>query len=192
MKRLIGLFLIFSVLCAAQDKVTTVGLILPEFTTVTLDSSDSQTLYVTFPYTAGPTSARRIQISTTKPTSTSAQAINPVFSSSGNVFVHVIPDTLTRQESDSLYAYIKPLVYDSNKKDWYTSEKDSTFLVFDTIGMYSSTVADYLDWTHGKCYTTTLTNELWPCAGFTITFVQRAFNVATADTKLYLGFWFAY
>lgn len=191
-KVLILLFVLFAVSLFAQGKVISVPIIIPESTTITLDSTATSTIYVSFPPPSGPTSASRTAISTTAFSATSAQSVNRVFSSTGDVYVSFVADTSVREESDSLTAWIQPYVYEINKNAWYETAADSTFLVFDTPGTYIATSADYLNWTHGKLYGVPLSNELWPCSGFSITFYAKQFNTAGSQTKLYLTIYFVY
>ena len=191
MKRLISLILLLPVLAFGQGKVIAEKLIEPEYLTVVMDSVTQVKVYYIFPSPQGLTSSNRTAPSETAPTSASAQARNRQFSSTGDVFISVVLDTLTNSDTDSLYFSIKPLVYDATKGLWYESAADVLYLVFDTAGTYTSSALDYLSWTHGYCYTTILSGSLWPCAGFTLMMdrVNRGNAYADADITAYIGFW---
>ena len=192
MKKLVSILLLLSFgVVFGQGKVIAEKLIEPEFITVVMDSITQVKVYYTFPPPQGLSSSHRTAISETAPTSASAQARNMQFSSTGDVFISVVLDTLTNSDTDSLYFSIKPLVYDETKATWYESAADVLYLVFDTAGTYTSSALDYLSWTHGYCYTTTLSGSLWPCAGFTLMMdrVNRGNDYADADITAYIGIW---
>ena len=173
-----------------QGKVIAEKLIEPEYITVTIDSITEKTIYYLFPHPRGLASTHRTAPSTTAPTSASVQVADaPMFSSTGDVFISMVLDTLTASDTDSLYAYVKPLVYDNAKKAFYTSASDVFYLVFDTAGTYTASAIDYLSWTHGYCYTASLSGALWPCAGFALTIDRVSGGVANADVKAYVGIW---
>lgn len=188
-KWILALVVLFATVAYGQAKIIAQKLIQPEYITVTIDSITAQTIYYTFPPPQGITSSKRTAISTTALTLAAAQAKSPDFSATGDLFIGVVLDTLTRSDVDSLYMFIKPLWYDKTKETWYTSTKDSTFLVFDTAGTYTSTSLDYLTWVHGSGYSTTLSNELWPCAGIALTINRVSRNIPDADITAYFSFW---
>ena len=191
MKRLISFILLLPVLAFGQGKVIAEKLIEPEYLTVVMDSVTQVKVYYIFPSPQGLTSSNRTAPSETAPTSASAQAINKQFSSTGDVFISVVLDTLTNSDTDSLYFSVKPLIYDETKATWYESVADVLYLVFDTASTYTSSSLDYLSWTHGYCYTTVLSGALWPCAGFTLMMdrVNRGNAYGNADITAYIGFW---
>ena len=191
MKKILCLILISFGGLYAQQKQIDLWTIRPEYYTVTLDSTAETIVYYIFPPPAGENSNNRTAISTVAPTSASDQAKNLDFNAKGAIVISMIPDTVTAQESDSLYAYVQSLVYDKNKATWYRATNDTLFLVFDTPGTYTATAIDYLNWTHENCYTSSIggTSGILPVAGFALTIGQYANDNAGADTKLYLGFW---
>lgn len=190
MKQLLTALLILA-LCApvvAQQQVWHPE-IKVEHLTVTLDSTATATVYCLFwPTREG----ARFSISETAPTSTSAQARLAEYTATGDVFVSMVLDTLTNQESDSFYVSIQPYVYDNTKQAFYTVQSHIDYLVLDTDDSYTSATVDYLDWTHGNCYGASLTGALWPTAGFVITLGQAAFDEAGAATTVYLSVWQAH
>ena len=173
----------------AQQSVVALDVIRPEFTTVTLDSTASSTIYYIYPPPAGPGSPYRTAISTTAPTSASAQAQNLEFDAKGALTISIIPDSVTADESDSLYAYVQTLIYDPNEAAWYASSNDTLYLVLDTPGTYTATSIDYLNWTSGSCYTADLGGDIMPGAGLAVTVGAYQNDTAGADVKLYVGFW---
>jgi len=191
MKKLIMILVIFvlTIPLFSQGTVIAVNEIIPEYLTVTLDSVTSRTIYVVFPHTSGTTSSKRTTIGPTALTSAVAQAKNRVFSATGDVYFAVVLDSLTRSDVDSLAFYIKPLIYDKTKLTWYEIEKDSTFLVLDTPGTYTSTSIDYLTWVHGKAYGCPLSGELWSTGGFALHTVRVSAGVSHADITAYTSFW---
>jgi len=189
MKKVLAFILLMAFGLYAQGKEVTLSVIEPEFYTLTLDSTASSIVYYIYPPLAGKSSLQRTSISTTIPTSASTQAAHLEFNSNGALTISMVTDSVTAQESDSLYAYVQTLIYDQNKSTWYRSANDTLFLNFSTAGTYTGTTIDYLDWTHGNCYTANLGGDIMPGAGIAITFGQWASGTAGADTKLYLGFW---
>lgn len=184
------LFLLIPVLLFGQQKTISVSNIQPEFITVNLDSTTSSIVYYIFPPPGGINSRDRTAVSTTAPTSASAQAKNLDFASNGAMTIAAVLDTLTAQESDSFYAYIQTLVYDETKATWYRSTNDTLFLDFDTPGTYTGTAIDYLNWTHGSCYTADVGGSIMPGAGFALTVGQYANDNAGAYTTAYISFWY--
>lgn len=192
MKKLVSFILLLSFgVVFGQGKVIAEKLLEPEYLTVVMDSITAVNIYYIFPSPQGLNSSNRTSPSETAPTSASAQARNPQFSSTGDMFISVVLDTLTNSDVDSLYMSIKPLVYDEAKATWYTSASDIIYLVFDTPSTYTSSALDYLTWVHGSCYTVSLSGVLWPCAGFMLTMnrVNRGNAYADADITAYFGFW---
>jgi len=189
MRVVYAILLMVGVLFAQQSTVD-LSVIQPEFYQLTLDSTTTSTVYYIYPPARGPNSAHRTAISTTTPTSASSQAKLLEYNSSGALTLSMVTDSVTAEESDSLYAYVQTLFYDENKATWYKSTNDSLYLVFDTPGTYTQTTGnDYLDWTHGSGYTCELGGDIMPGAGLAITFGAHQDDTAGADTKLSLGFW---
>jgi len=190
MKKLfIVVLILFVGVCYGQGRIVGLHRLQPEYITVTCDSTDSTTIYVSFPPASGINSSHRTAISATAFTSASAQAIHQDFVATGDVYISVVTDTSTIEESDSMFAYIKPYFYDATKATWYAVNADKGYLVFDTAGTYIQSTVDYLDWTHGSGYGACLSNELWPCSGFTLTIGQRTYNNAGAASTFYVGIW---
>jgi len=190
MRKLLTLLLLL-VLCGpaiAQNQVWHPE-IKAEYLTVTLDSTATATVYCLFWPTR---ESKRVAISETAPTSTGDQTRLAEYTATGDVFVAMVLDTLTAEESDSFYVSIQPYVYDATKAAFYTVESHIDYLVLDTDDSYTASTADYLDWTHGKCYGASLTGALWPTAGFVITLGQKAFDEAGAAATVYLSVWQAH
>ena len=190
MKYFLCLFLaLFVVNVYSQQKVISLKTIRPEFITVALDSTTSSIVYYIYPPPAGDNSPNRTAISTTAPTSASLQAKNLEYNAEGALTISLVTDTLTAEESDSLYGYVQTLIYDDTKAAWYRATNDTLFLDFDTPGTYTGTSIDYLDWTHGSCYVAELGGSIMPGAGLAITLGQHTDDNAGAATTLYVGFW---
>jgi len=152
--------------------------------TVTLDSTESEILYIPWP------APDFIFVNSdpgiyTSLDSLDAPAIHEFYETTGGMFIHIIPEYITAEESDSFLSYIKPLTYDPNKLKWYTSKNDSTFLYYGK-GIYTAASATMLDWDNGECYTVDLGGETWRCAGIALYLQQYAYDTATADTKFYI------
>jgi hypothetical protein len=155
----------------AQPKVNDVGVIGVKYQNISMKGVKNivgryQKIYVVFP---SPTkSFQEVYVDTVLPTKAliPEQSTNLKFACKGDVGISMYLTETGTEESDSLSAWIKPLVYDDNLATWTTSTNDSTFLVFDTPGTYTSTAADYLNYTKTKTYTTTLVGQLWPGPGF--------------------------
>ena len=186
----LAIFLLIPLLLFGQQKVISLNSIQPEYITVTLDSSTSSIVYYIYPPPAGINSGNRTAISTTAPTSASTQAKNLDYVASGALTIAMVTDTVTAEESDSLYAYVQTLIYDETKATWYRSTNDTLFLDFDTPGTYTGTSLDYLDWTHGSCYTADVGGSIMPGAGIALTLVSVANDNAGADMKAYVIFWY--
>jgi hypothetical protein len=184
------LFLLIPVLLFGQKKVITLNSIQPEFITITLDSTASSIVYYIYPPPAGINSDKRAAVSTTAPTATSVQAKNLDFVASGALTIAMVTDTVTAEESDSLYAYVQTLIWDDTKAGWYRSTNDTLFLDFDTPGTYTGTSIDYLDWTHGSLYTADVGGSIMPGAGIALTVGAVANGTSDADMKAYVSFWY--
>lgn len=189
MKKVLALLLLPMLAFAQLDNVVSQKEIIPEYITVDLDSTTTSTIYYIFPPSAGITSSRRTAPSTTAPTASSAQANIRSYTATGDVGISVVIDSVTADESDSLYMYINPLFYDATKAAWHIDATHVRYLVFDTADSYTSDSVDYLNWSSGGDYYTTLSNELWPAAGFALTVGQYTIDVAGAYTRCYFGFW---
>ncbi len=109
---------------------------------------------------------------------------NNEFLATGDLCVTIVPTYGAAEESDSLYCYMKPLIYSPTNGTWYTSANDSTFLVFSTQGKYCQSAISYLNWTTGKAYTCNLSNELWATAGFALYLGQNAADTNKARTDI--------
>jgi len=186
-KIFILILLLFVVSLYGQQTIIAVDVIEPHYTTFTLSATGTETIYVYFLPPAGESSTTRYVVSTSLPTTAvqNAEFIN--YSATGAGGVSVIPEYVTKEESDSLAAWIHPLVYDATKDAWYISANDSIFIVMDAPRTYTAASIDYLDWTNGECYTFNLTGELQPFAGFALTFYAKLFNVVNSDVKVTLG-----
>lgn len=189
MKWLIPLLLI-PFLLFGQQKTISISNIQPEFYTVTLDSTDTTTIYYIFPPPNGINSRDRTAISTTAPTSASAQAKNLDFASNGVMTIAIIPTYVTAEESDSLAGFIQTLIYDENLAAWKVSTNDTLFLDFSTAGTYTGTSVSYLDWTSNSCYTADVGGSIMPGAGFALTLLERCADEAGSDAKIYVSFWY--
>ena len=139
---------------------------------VTLTNSDTAVVYFLLPDNFGNWYA-----SETLPTryysGTNQRAL--AWWSSGDIYLALEPNASTGMaagETDSLSAYIQPLVWDAYDGEFAVVETDKTYLVFDTAGTYTATSADWIDWTTGQEYGCLLTGELWPVAGFALTLTQ--------------------
>lgn len=158
-----------------------------ESITFTIAGTDSgtKTVYVCFPSFFGPGASERVRIDT------SALSRNPyITAGNGNAYLNIVLEDLTTHSNDSLQAWIKPYSYNGAKGAWYDSYKDSTFLVMDTQGTYAQATVDYLTWVDDKMYDVPLSNELWACGGFTLTFRQKIYG--THSTRVYLTIYFTY
>jgi hypothetical protein len=184
------LFLLIPILLFGQKKVISLNSIQPEFITVTLDSTAAAIVYYIYPPPAGINSDKRAAVSTTAPTSTSVQAKNLDFVASGALTIAAVLDSLTKQESDSFYAYVQTLIWDETKAGWYRSTNDTLFLDFDTPGTYTGTSLDYLDWTHGSLYTADVGGSIMPGAGIALTVGSVANDTATSAMTAYISFWY--
>jgi len=159
----------------------------PRFGFCTLDSAVAKVFYIPWPTTRW---SQQTTLDTVALTTAHPAYQRQELQATGDVFVQVLMDTVTRDESDSLIAWIKPYTYDYNKEAWAESANDSTFLVLDTPGVYAQAGVDYLDWTHGKTYTVQLSNELWSSGGFTLHFKQYTYNTAGASSRAFVGVFF--
>lgn len=139
----------------------------------TLTNTDSTIVYVLFPDGNG-----TWYISETLPTNLYA-AGNPRSTRwwmSGDAYLFLEPNASTgmaANETDSLTAYIQPLVWDEADAEYAIVDVDKTYLVFDTINDYTAASYDWLDWTTGQEYGAVLTGELCPVSGFALSLVQK-------------------
>jgi len=153
-------------------------------TSILLDSTETQTIYIAFPSPSGPGDNSVPYDTSTIFTASDITGISKQFTAK-SIHISIVPDTITIQESDSLVAYYHPLNWSPSKTAWYKASNDSTFLVFSTRASYTNATVSYLDWTHGKNYSAFLTEALiWPGSGIAITFVQYAFDNAGSATTL--------
>jgi hypothetical protein len=189
MKRIIVLLFLLTAIGWPQRKEISLSIIRPEFITVNLDSTASSVVYYIYPPPAGDNATNRTPISTTIPTSASAQAINLEYNASGALTLSIVTDSVTADESDSLYVSVATLLYDKTKATWYVSTNDVQYLDLDTPGTYFRTTIQYLNWTHGLCYTADFSGNVMPGAGLAVTVGQVTNDEAGAATNLYLGFW---
>jgi len=178
------LMLAGSLFAQAEGERITFKSIRPQFTSVTMDSATEKVVYVAFPTTRWD----QVTIDTVALTTASPAYQRQQVLATGDVYIQILPEVHNTEESDSLYAWIKPYGYFYEKEAWYESE-DLTYLVFDTPGVYAQAGVDYLDWTAGEAYGVSLSNELWATGGFTIHFNQKTYDNAGADTKIYVAVW---
>ena len=185
MKRIILFTLLLCGLLSAQVIYHTSKL-------VWLKGTETDIIYLPYPpERGGITSSHWSGADTTALTGASGSAKLDVYSTSGDVFVQIVTDTVanagtTMQESDSLSIYMVPYTFSELKNAWYGSSNDTTYLVFDTRATYTKTSKDYLDWTHGLAYTCPLSGETWANSGIQLIFEQAAADVATAETYVYV------
>lgn len=181
MKRLIMiLVLATAVSVLAQDK----PYLQRYHTSAVLDSTEQKTMYLFHPQVDWVYSGSKPSVlSWTKPDSTDLISKVKKQDITGDIFITVVPEAVTAEESDSLYTYAKPFVYEENTSKWYESANDSTFLIFGK-DLYVSGTMDYLNWTDGKAYTLHLSGEVWGSPAIAFRFGQLAGDVADADTKL--------
>ena len=183
--------LLLSTFLYGQAVVQPLSILEPEYFTVTLYGTDAVDVYYIFP----PTNRNsRTAIDSTLPTSASLQAINQRYVGSSVLTVAAVTDTTVadtsekRQDSDSLYMYIRPLIYDNNKATWYPSTNDTSFFLFDSTGTTGKALS-YFDWTHGLCYTTNIDGSGGAPPGYAITVGQVATDIANPRHIIYLSFW---
>jgi len=160
-----------------------------QYLTVTLDSSATATVYCLFEATRN---SKQFAISETAPTSTSEATRLAEWNCTGDVFVGMVLETLTQDESDSFYVSVQPYMYDATKAAYYTVASHIDYLVLDTDDSYTAASVDYLDWTSGTAYGASLTGALWPTCGFVLTLGQAAFDSTDAATTVYLSVWQAH
>lgn len=149
---------------------------------VSITNTASATVYVLFPDASG-----TWYLSETLPTKYYSSPVRRPLQwwASGDAYLFLEPNASTgmaADETDSLTAYIQPLVWDEYDQEFALATVDKTYLVFDTANTYTSTSADWLDWTTGLEYGCLLTGELWPTAGFAITLTQ---NNSSAGIGIY-------
>ena len=152
-------------------------------TTVTLDSSETKTMYLIHPGVDWIGSDKNPVLMWEKPDGDAAISKVDKRDLTGDVFVTVVPEAVTAEESDSLGTYMKPFSYEENTEEWYESGNDSTFLQFGK-GIYTAASMRYLDWDDGEAYTIHLSGELWASPGIAFRWEQAADDVADADVKL--------
>jgi hypothetical protein len=174
---LCSIFLSIPTLLVAQIRTRPQSTIVPRYITFSLAGMDRPTpaspgrftyVYVVFPPPLGAKAVESIPLGVYSPPTTASQVTNKEFSTSGDVGISLVTDLTGADESDSLAMWIKPLFWDQTKGSWYPSMNDSTFLVWGTVGTYTSTTKTYFNWADGGAYTLTLSGELWPFAGFVI------------------------
>ena len=193
MKRifLIGLIVLFAGFVSAQQLQTGIERNQSGYKeiTFTLDSTSTKTVYIAFP-------SARVGLQSTKlDTAALGTGLTTYtegeFSGTGNMFLSIVVDSLADDVLDSLASWMKPYTFNKTKEAWYQSANDSTFLIWDTVNDYTATTIDYLNWTHGKCYTIQLSNELWQCGGLAIVFRQVAAHTAAGATRVYFALWYS-
>lgn len=115
-------------------------------------------------------------VSTTLPTMTLKNGLPRPTSwfMSDNAYITIRTDN-TSAAGDSLLTWIKPLCYNDSLRTFVIPAIDSLFVCFKTVGTYTSTSVQWLDWTDTATYGAMLDTKLWPTAGF-------AFYAAIADT----------
>jgi len=183
------LWILFIATFIWAQRVETVKVIQPQYITVTLDSTTTATVYYVFPVPQGVGNNRGYAISTTAPTATTAgQSTYNDFAGNGALSISIIPDILTAEESDSLSVQLNALTYNPTW-GWDITENDDLYLVFDTPGTYTSTSADWLDWTTDLSYIADVSGVMIPAAGFALVFSQQADDTPGAATTLYVSVW---
>jgi hypothetical protein len=190
MKRLIVALLLLTWLPLQAQSVVNQNEIMVEYVTIELDSTATANLYVLFQPTK---EGGRYAISETAPTKANTGERQTTLKrglGTGDLAISIIPDTLTRQESDSLAVYYYPYVWDETKAAYYSATTDVKYLVFDTADTYVQTAIDYLDWTHGTMYTSAFSGRILPFSGIHIVFDQKAYDTSTSASTLYVGIWF--
>ena len=96
-------------------------------------------------------------------------------------------DSVTADESDSLYVTIQPYDWNYFKGGFVASSNEVLYLVFDTADTYTSTTIDYLNWTSGTGYGADIGGKFGPSTGFVITVYQLANDNAGADSRINIG-----
>lgn len=175
MKRALMALWIIALCLTLQAQTSAPGFLVTTSTplNVTLTNSDTAVVYFLFPdnnsnWYASETLPDRYY------TTPNQRAL--AWWSSGDVYLMLEPNASTgmaANETDSLTSSIQPLVWDAADGEFAVIETDSTHLVFDTAGTYTSTTQDWLDWTTGQEYGCLLTGQLCPVAGFALTLIQR-------------------
>ena len=179
------LFLFLASGLYAQTDVQTMGVVDSRYVTVDLDSTTTTSVYLLYKNARG--GGDEFYLSTTEPDGSEKQAARLAYVGTGALSISVVTDTVTAQESDSLYATFQSYNWNKGKSAYYASANDIGYLVFDTYGTYAQAAIDYLNWTHGTMYTADLGGIIMPSTGLKITFGQKAFDTAGAATRLYVG-----
>ncbi len=191
MKRFIlALLTIFVASAFAQTNTQLeMNLMKGQWTSTWLAGTEKDTVFVIFPSDRLDASGG---IDTVAASTNETQANRNAWVGTGDVFITIIPEVGTAEESDSLYAYFKPYAYNNSKDAWYVIKNDSTFAVFNTQNEYVDETIHWLNWTAGTCYGIQLSNELWSCGGFVFILGQKAINTTNASARVYVGVYIVY
>lgn len=194
MKRLIIaviLILLASAVFVAAVNIVNQDEIMVEYATDTLSGAkDSTVYYVLFQPTK---EGARYSTSVTAPALTNTgerQIVLNRYNSTGSIAISLYLTYVTAEESDSLWAYFEPYVWDGTQQAFKACTTQRKYLIFDTVDSYVSTSRDVLNWTSAAMYTTTLAGRTLPFSGIKVTVVAWQIDTANADTKCDIGFWF--
>lgn len=111
---------------------------------------------------------------------------NKEFLATGDMSICIIPQYTVAEESDSLFACIKPAVYSKALETWKIAANDSSCLVFNTQGRYAQSTSSILNWTNNTMYISQLSNEIWCAPGIALIFRQRAADAAVGKVNIYV------
>ncbi|MCK5016279.1 MAG: hypothetical protein KAS32_04330 [Candidatus Peribacteraceae bacterium] len=153
---------------------------------ITLTGNQTQVVYVLFPDDRG-----TWYVSQTLPTAAYAGSsvgrdILKGYITLGHNYL-VAESNLTSGTIDSIGCVAKPLYYETKDKE-FSVGNDSTWLVFDGIGSYSSASSSYITPTNTTPFSTLLTGLLWPVAGAAFHFKQSDIDADAMVTVLTVMF----
>jgi len=171
----------------SEGQRTSFTSIKPICLTVDITGSDTTTVYIPWPTDDWATSTG--EIGTTIPDLASPQYRKEMLST-GDVHITFALDSLTRQESDSFAVKLYGLSHSTGTEEFRVETNDYTWLVLDTQGVFTQDTVDWLNWTHDGAQGVQLSNSLWSNSGFVMDLIQRAKNVATAKTRVYITIYF--
>jgi hypothetical protein len=89
------------------------------------------------------------------------------FSAEGAAYLCFEPNNVSGS-GGTLAHWIKPIIWDVKDQEFAIIKHDSTFLTFDTKGVYVSSSEDATTLVSGREYGCTLSGELWAVAGFAV------------------------
>ena len=178
-------FLLLPMFLFGQGTVDVQNTAEQRYVQITLDSTTTTVIYLL--YKEANSGGGNFYLSTTAPTAILRQPTKGRAITSGAIALHVVTDSLTALESDSLYGYVQSYNWDKNKVTYYSAVNDTGFFDFDTPGSYTATAIDYLSWTHGNMYVVDLGGNRMPSTGLKITFGQVTTDNAGAETRLSVG-----